>query len=87
MNVPLVLGAFALIAFPVMFIVWTYDTTKDAIDRSKLPPEKKQEIKQFRKSQNAELRQELKGTIFTPFTIFGLAVIAVAVIVIALGNR
>ena len=49
MNVPLLLGIFAIVAFPVMLVFWIYDSAKGARDYMKSPPEQKQMTREFHK--------------------------------------
>lgn len=83
MNVPLLLGIFAIVAFPVGLLFWIYDSAKSVKDYVKSPPERKQMTREFHKEALADGRRAA----FTPFTVGGLIFLAVVVIVIAVGNR
>lgn len=83
MNVPLLLGIFALVVFPVAFMFWIYDSAKGVKDYVKSSPEQKKEIREF----NKEALTAGRRAALTPFTVGGLIFLAVAMIFIAVSNR
>lgn len=83
MNIPLILGIFAIVAFPVALLFWIYDSAKGVRDYVKSTPERKQRIREF----NKEALTAGRHAAFTPFTIGGLIFLVVVVAIIAVGNR
>jgi len=83
MNVPLILGFFAIVALPVGLLFWIYDSSKGVKDYLRSSPERKQEIRDYNKKTLKDARIWRP----TPFMIFGWVFLAVVVIFIAIGNR
>ena len=83
MNVPLILGIFAIVAFPVGFVFWIYDSAKGVKNYVKASPERKQRIRKA----NKEALTAGRRAAFTPFTVGGLIFLAVVMIFLAINNR